>query len=95
MVWRKRSSRDDDASTRMLYNTYCADEAAADAVERGLGLDDASVARCVVPYRCNRCVLFSSELFHKTDRCVFELDEYTSSRINLTMLFGYAEALRA
>lgn len=94
VVWRKRSSVADGAGTRQLYNTFCADEEACNELERALGLDDPSVERTVVPYRCNRCVLFSSDLFHKTDICVFK-PEYTSSRINLTMLFGHADALRS
>ena len=94
VVWRKKSSADDDASVRRLYNTFCADEEACGELERALGLDDPAIERIVVPYRCNRCVLFSSELYHKTDQSVFK-PEYTCSRINLTMLFGYASALRA
>lgn len=94
VVWRKTSSDADDATMRRLYNTYCADTHACDTLERALGLDDPTVGRSVVAYKCNRCVLFKSHLFHKTDECVFR-PEYASSRINLTMLFGYADALRS
>jgi len=41
----------------------------------------------VVPYRCNRAVLFHSTLFHKTDPFHFR-DSYESRRMNITMLFG-------
>jgi tetratricopeptide (TPR) repeat protein len=41
----------------------------------------------VVPYKCNRAVLFHSTLFHKTDPFHFR-DSYESRRMNITMLFG-------
>ena len=94
VVWCKRSSTADDVGTRRLYNTFCADGEACDELERALGLDDPGIERTVVPYRCNRCVLFCSDLFHKTDMCTFK-PGYTNSRINLTMLFGHADALRS
>jgi Flp pilus assembly protein TadD len=40
-----------------------------------------------VPYRCNRAVIFHSDLFHRTDDLAFR-DDYESRRINITMLFG-------
>jgi hypothetical protein len=40
-----------------------------------------------IPYRCNRAVVFSSELFHETDRMHFR-EGYTNRRINITMLYG-------
>jgi len=40
-----------------------------------------------IPYRCNRAVVFSSELFHQTDRMDFK-EGYTNRRINITMLYG-------
>jgi tetratricopeptide (TPR) repeat protein len=40
-----------------------------------------------IPYRCNRAVVFSSSLFHETDRMHFK-DGYTNRRINITMLYG-------
>lgn len=40
-----------------------------------------------IPYRSNRAVVFSSDLFHETDRMHFK-DGYTNRRINLTMLYG-------
>jgi hypothetical protein len=40
-----------------------------------------------IPYRCNRAIVFSSALFHETDRMHFK-DGYTNRRINITMLYG-------
>lgn len=50
-------------------------------------LDDSGAQSITVPYRCNRAVIFDSDLFHRTDDFVFA-DDYRSRRINLTMLFG-------
>jgi tetratricopeptide (TPR) repeat protein len=41
-----------------------------------------------VPYRCNRMVMFNSNLVHKTDAFHFR-PGFTSRRINITMLFGH------
>lgn len=41
----------------------------------------------VVPYRCNRAVIFNSDLLHRTDRIEFK-PGYENRRINITMLFG-------
>jgi len=41
-----------------------------------------------VPYRENRALIFNSDLFHESDRCVFR-DDYESRRINITLLYGY------
>jgi hypothetical protein len=40
-----------------------------------------------IPYRCNRAVIFNSDLFHETDDVRFE-DTYLSRRINVTLLYG-------
>ncbi len=40
-----------------------------------------------VPFRENRAVIFNSDLFHESDRCVFR-DQYECRRINVTMLYG-------
>lgn len=40
-----------------------------------------------VPYRCNRMVMFNSNLVHKTDDFRFA-PGFTNRRINVTMLFG-------
>ncbi len=50
-------------------------------------LDDSGANRVTVPYRCNRAVIFHSDLFHRTDDLHFR-DDYASRRINITMLFG-------
>jgi tetratricopeptide (TPR) repeat protein len=40
-----------------------------------------------VPYRCNRAVIFDSDLFHETDVMSFR-EGYGSRRINITLLYG-------
>jgi Flp pilus assembly protein TadD len=40
-----------------------------------------------IPYRCNRAVIFDSDLFHETDSMSFR-DGYESRRINVTLLYG-------
>jgi tetratricopeptide (TPR) repeat protein len=50
-------------------------------------LEDSGARSVVVPYRCNRAVIFHSDLFHRTDDLFFR-DDYASRRINVTMLFG-------
>jgi hypothetical protein len=40
-----------------------------------------------IPYRANRAIVFSSALFHETDRMHFK-DGYINRRINITMLYG-------
>ncbi len=40
-----------------------------------------------VPYKCNRAVLFNSNLFHETDKIQFKTG-YENRRINVTYLFG-------
>ena len=41
----------------------------------------------VVPHRCNRAVLFNSDLFHQTDTIRFR-PGFTNRRVNITYLFG-------
>jgi len=41
-----------------------------------------------IPHRANRAVVFNSDLFHETDDISFK-DEYTSRRINITLLYGH------
>ena len=41
-----------------------------------------------VPYRENRALIFNSNLFHESDRCLFR-DGYDSRRINITFLYGH------
>lgn len=40
-----------------------------------------------IPYRCNRAVIFDSDLFHETDVMSFRAG-YDSRRINITLLYG-------
>ena len=48
-------------------------------------------ARAVtVPYRCNRAVIFNSDLFHATDRISFK-EGYENRRLNITLLYGRRE----
>jgi hypothetical protein len=54
----------------------------------------AGARRTVVPYRQNRCVVFNSDLFHRTDDIHFR-DGYEHRRINITMLYGTRGADRA
>jgi len=50
-------------------------------------LEEEGATRITVPYRENRCVIFDSDLFHKTDDIHFG-DRYEDRRINVTMLYG-------
>ena len=43
-----------------------------------------------IPYKYNRCVLFDSNLFHKTADINFH-PGFENKRINVTMLFGARE----
>ena len=43
-----------------------------------------------IPYKYNRCVMFDSNLFHKTAEVNF-LPGFDNKRINVTMLFGQRE----
>jgi len=48
-------------------------------------------ARAVtIPYRCNRAVIFNSDLFHATDRISFK-EGYENRRVNITLLYGRRE----
>jgi tetratricopeptide (TPR) repeat protein len=44
-----------------------------------------------VPYRCNRAVIFDSDLFHATDAPRFRAG-YANRRINITLLYGHRGA---
>jgi tetratricopeptide (TPR) repeat protein len=50
-------------------------------------LESNQAQRVVVPHRQNRCVIFNSDLFHKTDDIEFA-DRYEDRRINITLLYG-------
>jgi len=66
------------------WNTqrYIGDTAACQAYLARIGAKSVTI-----PYRCNRAVVFASNLFHETDRMHFK-DGYTNRRINITMLYG-------
>ncbi len=55
-------------------------------------LREAGARKVVVPYLCNRAVLFNSKLFHETDAIDFKTG-YENRRINVTYLFGRGESL--
>ena len=61
---------------------YIADTAGCQAYLARMGAKPTTIA-----YRCNRAVVFSSDLFHETDRMHFK-EGYTNRRINITMLYG-------
>ncbi len=71
------------------YNTYDA------AQQRRIRefLRDTGARKVVVPHRQNRCVVFNSDLFHRTDDIRFRAG-YEHRRINITMLYGKREADR-
>lgn len=53
-------------------------------------VDQMSKKSTRIPYRCNRAVIFHSDLFHATDAFAFR-PGYENRRINITMLFGVRE----
>ena len=69
------------------YNTY--DPAQQRRIREYLEAEGAR--KLVVPHRQNRCVVFNSDLFHRTDDIHFR-DGYENRRINITMLYGKREA---
>jgi tetratricopeptide (TPR) repeat protein len=68
------------------YNTY--DPVKQESIRRYLEENGARELR--VPHRQNRCVIFNSDLFHKTDDIRFR-EGYENRRINVTMLYGRRE----
>jgi hypothetical protein len=76
IVWDKAAPLDWD------FTTYNNDEAAIRAF-----LKESGAQFQTVPYRCNRAVIFDSDLFHQTDEIAFR-EGYTNRRINITMLYG-------
>ena len=49
-------------------------------------LKSEDVEKITVPHKENRCVIFNSKLFHKTDNFAFK-ESYKNRRINVTLLF--------
>ena len=79
VVWDKEAPRD------WNFKAYNSEK------NRGKILDflERSGAKMVrIPYRCNRAVIFNSDLFHETDDVRFQ-DTYLSRRINITLLYGF------
>lgn len=79
VVWDKEAPRD------WNFKAYNSEK------NRGKILDflEQSGAKMVrIPYRCNRAVIFNSDLFHETDDVRFQ-DTYLSRRINITLLYGF------
>jgi len=54
-------------------------------------LEESKSERVQISYKQNRAVLFSSKLFHETDRSNFK-PGYRNRRINVTFLFGVSQA---
>lgn len=76
VVWDAEAPADWD------FVTYNADTQAIDRFLRETG------ARAIrIPHRQNRCVIFNSDLFHRTDDLHFA-PGYENRRINVTMLYG-------
>ena len=67
------------------FTTYNQNEPRARAF-----LASAGAKPIVVPHRCNRAVIFDSDLFHETDTIRFR-HGYQNRRINITMLYGWRE----
>lgn len=63
--------------------------AESEAIRAYLESVDSDVVR--VPYRCNRAVIFDSDLFHCTDDFHFA-EGYENRRINVTFLYGLRSA---
>lgn len=79
VVWDKEAPRD------WNFKAYNSEK------NRGMILDflEKTGAKMVrIPYRCNRAVIFNSDLFHETDDVRFK-DTYLTRRINITLLYGF------
>lgn len=53
-------------------------------------LKEQAAQAVTIPYRCNRAVIFNSDLFHATDRISFK-EGYENRRVNITLLYGRRE----
>ncbi len=67
----------------LTFNTYKDDPAIQEKINEYLA--DSKLLN--IPYRCNRAVLFHSNLFHRSDPFQFR-DNFQDRRMNITMLFG-------
>lgn len=80
VVWNKEAPLDWD------FTTYNSDSAAiTDFINR----EQAEPLN--VPHRCNRALVFNSDLFHRTGDINFR-EGYENRRINITMLYGFRES---
>ena len=73
---------DVDAPQHWDFHTY---NGRHDIIRPFLARQGAHAVR--IPYRCNRAMIFNSDLFHTTDEVHFRPD-YTNRRINVTFLYG-------
>lgn len=76
IVWNKEAPLDWE------FERFNGDEV---AINEYLAQEGARALR--VPYRCNRALVFNSDLFHRTDDIHFR-EGYENRRINITMLYG-------
>ena len=76
VIWDKAAPSDWD------FERFNSDAAGCTSFLEGQG-----AVKRVIPYRCNRAVIFDSDLFHATDSIRFR-GGYENRRINLTFLFG-------
>ncbi len=79
VVWDAEAPADWD------FATYNADERAI-----GRFLRETGAKELRIPHRQNRCVVFNSDLFHRTGDLAFK-PGYKNRRINVTMLYGKRE----
>lgn len=56
-------------------------------------LKSSNAKNIVIPYRCNRAIIFNSDLFHATAPLAFR-PGYVNKRINITMLYGERETAK-
>jgi hypothetical protein len=54
-------------------------------------VDDPAARPITVPYRCNRAVLFRSNVVHRTDALDFEAG-IENRRVNVTFIYGHPGA---
>jgi hypothetical protein len=73
-----------DAPAPLVWN-FARYNAAKDDIEAFLEGRNSQPIK--IPYRCNRAVIFDSDLFHETDSIHFK-EGYENRRINITLLFG-------
>jgi hypothetical protein len=73
---------DVEAPAEWQRQKYIGDTAGSQAYVKRMGGKSITI-----PYRSNRAIVFSSALFHETDRMHFR-EGYTNRRINITMLYG-------